>query len=527
MSTSNHNNSTNTNSCPQFTSPTPSLTSWNTNGLRITSPYRLSVRLTSLISNIKTLLANGTDFLLLQEVHATDKHHLQILLPNHLIYLSPLSNSKAGVAIIASKNAAKKYTIEQIPNLPYQLRGYVVAISFKLRSNNDDSSSPPPSSLLINIHMPNTQAGRLAQLKCINSSIKPHDYNYAAGDWNFVDHYKDALPYNASTRKLSAKYEKAWSTFISTFSLREFHQPAHTHYGYDGNSSSRIDRIYGTFSEADATLYTPTCSIQDLPNSIKHHLTQKHNNEPPEQDSISDTNHNPIGAPSDHLPIRLTFNPTNPEHLSPNTAYPTDVVYSKEYRERVYHLLAEYQSSPKYKHTVPHRNAVFKLAVNKAIKAMRKEKRNSFTKEDRLLTAIRALKAFNSNNPKLARDILTTHPSIITSNDNNAAVVQRLKQLINAAHTDTDQSSTTAVNNCLKATQFGGSSSNPPPNGTSAMSDCPEHVTTPSITPPQATPKVQRDETKGLHDYLASTKLKSNYLQRISNSLPNTKNRFS
>ena len=66
---------------------------------------------------------------------------------------------------------------------------------------------------------------------------------------------------------------------------------------------------------------------------------------------------------------------------------------------------------------------------------------------------------------------------------------------------------------------------NPPPNGTSAMSDCPEHVTTPTTTPPQANPQVH--ETNGLHAYLASTKLQSNYLQRISNSLPNTKNRFS
>ena len=78
----------------------------------------------------------------------------------------------------------------------------------------------------------------------------------------------------SSITKSCLHYEREWSTFISTFSLREFHQPAHTHYGYDGNNSSRIDRIYGTFSEADATLYIPTCSIQNLPNSIKHHLTQ-------------------------------------------------------------------------------------------------------------------------------------------------------------------------------------------------------------------------------------------------------------
>ena len=239
--------------------------------------------------------------------------------------------------------------------------------------------------------------------------------------------------------------------------------------------------------------------------------------------------HDTIGAPSDHLPVRLTFNPTNPDHHSPNTTYPTEVVYSKEFRELVYHLLAEYKRSPNYKHTIPHRNTIFKLAVTKAIKTIRKEKRSSFIKEDRLLTAIRALKALNNNDPKLAKNILAAHPSIISSYVNDASAVQQLKQFINSVHATNDHSTLTTVNDCSTATQFGGLPSNPPPNGTSALFERSEHTTTPSTTPPQVSCQAhnKRDEPSGLQEYLASTKLKSNYLQRISSSLPNTKTRFS
>ena len=112
-------------------------------------------------------------------------------------------------------------------------------------------------------------AARLAaQLKAA-AAIPAADYIFAGGDLNFVE---DAADTTGSEHKLPAYAKGAWESFLTHFRLREAAQPLHTYFTISKNlahsHSSRLDRLFHSYSEADLALFQPLAHIPASPYSI-------------------------------------------------------------------------------------------------------------------------------------------------------------------------------------------------------------------------------------------------------------------
>jgi ribonuclease HI/exonuclease III len=454
---------------PHSIFPTFSITTWNINGMHINNPYDLSHRVRILIDNIKSVLYRS-DFLLLQETHTTDLHNLRILLPNYQIFASGLSASKAGVITIANRNISQQYDLSSTPINDSVAQGYILAVYATPKATNltnDDYSN----SLILNCYLHSGDKHKqLAQLKSINK-ITPANFNFAAGDWNFIDNSKDATPYKVKYRKLSEDFSTEWSSFIVNFGLSEFHQPAHTRFSVTGVSSSRIDRIYGTFSDADRAALTPICYTMSLPHSIKEAIIASADYNSLSGALSNDSAESPnFTHPTDHLPVFLSFRPNRCDP-SPSNYYPADLVYSTSFRTAFLQLFSRSKSSAKYQNNPNQELALFKLATRQAMAATKKNSNNS--NQDSVVLAIRTLRAINNNNLILANTLVSQDSTLTHVIDNDDINIGKLKSFI-VNHRSNDK--------------------------------------------PQPPDSSDKD--------LLSKKFKVNYLEQLSQSLPNDKLRF-
>ena len=434
--------------CTHSIFPAFKITTWNVNGLHIKNPYDTSKRVKILISNIV------------------------ILLPNYEIFFSGLTTSKAGVITIASRHISGRFQHNSCPSndrsgFPHKsLAGYALPVYVTPKPDTTNlTSAHHYKSLILNCYLDDkNQQAQVAQLEHL-CSIPTADFNFAAGDWNFINSPTDALPYNHATRKLSEDFSETWTKFVTRFKLTEFHQPAHTRFSVNGSSSSRIDRIYGSFSDAERTAYTPLCFTPTIPHSILDAILDRENT----------TN------PTDHLPVTVHFQANDTKVNSANSTYPPDLIYSPTFRTAFFHLICTYENSVKFRNSVSHRNAVFKLATHRAMSATKKH----WNKDNQtaLVLATRALRAIDNNKQALAATLVSKDPALTHTLASDTQVdLEKLKDFLNN-HQDSYGSA-------------------PAPSPTTS----------------------HHNDT--LQKHLDDKKLKHNYLRQLSNSLPNNKLRF-
>jgi hypothetical protein len=389
------------------------ITTWNINGLKIApASWRTSI----LIKNIKRILKTS-DFLLLQETHLTkhDLPHLNTHLPNHRIFHSGESTNTAGVITIASSKISDCFYLRPCPIDDESANGYLLPVYATHKSLPE--LHEPPTALILNCYLASGNPDlRLAQLSAA-ISVNPAVHNFAGGDWNFIDKVPDAIPYNPDYRKLSDAFKDTWDDFTQKFGLSEFHQPSHTRFDINGSSSARLDRIYGSFSPADSAVFTPICFVSHLPHSITENIFSLHH-------SPSDHTNT---HPTDHLPVTVLFR-RNMSDPTPNNQYPPELVYSETFRTAFLQLFSRYCSSVKFNNSPPHQIAMFKLAASQAMTATRKI--SAPQKIDSLVLAIRALRASARNDHKLAKDLISSNPSLAHMIAEDNVDTEKLKRFI-------------------------------------------------------------------------------------------------
>ena len=196
------------------------------------------------------------------------------------------------------------------------LDGHAIGLKLTTRNNKDLPTTMSKSILLLNVYMytgQNICSKQATQLSHL-TNIQSEDYNYVAGDFNFVESNEDTSnPEGPPTKTF--QWSSCWKNFLAHFRLTELMQPLHTYFhvsnSIDSNSSSRIDRIYSSLSEVDQAninshSYLPftTSSILDF---------YKRNSEySPTQEEIKQLVKTNYG--SDHVPVIGSF--TSIEHKS-------------------------------------------------------------------------------------------------------------------------------------------------------------------------------------------------------------------
>ena len=107
-----------------------------------------------------------------------------------------------------------------------------------------------------------------------NLAYANSDYRFLIGDFNFIDAGIDTSA--DSPNFLPESSRTKWANLLTKLKLKEIHQDDHTYYHISGGTvkSSRIDRIYASFSEADWEMVNPSPRVHPLKNININSLSQ-------------------------------------------------------------------------------------------------------------------------------------------------------------------------------------------------------------------------------------------------------------
>ena len=207
--------------------------------------------------------------------------------------------SRNGVATIVSDHLHELYYIEKVP-LPKALDGRALTLLFRPKGGGSPFS-------FTNLYL---QAGakpgiRAAQVRLLKGHIPVMDFMFFAGDFNFVENKFEDTASHATYYDPSGEFQKDWAGFLSHFNLREIHQPTHTYINHAQSTSSRLDRFYVSYTEADWGAKEPYTYIHTIPHTIlTDHLT---NTDTYTYDTHNDVTGSHRGLASDHFPVGLAF----------------------------------------------------------------------------------------------------------------------------------------------------------------------------------------------------------------------------
>ena len=268
-------------------------------------------------------LANNHDITFFQETNLLDREDRylkKILPPGFSDYYSSLNSTTAGVAIVVSPKIASTHTIAEIP-LPPCLQGYALLLELTPKDG--------ATFYVLNVYFDShSSANRTKQILTLNRALPYMHFLILGGDFNFVeDKHHDTSTHSKHYDSTKA-FAQAWGDFKSKLRLKEVFQRTHTFVSgryLETTVSSRLDRFYISYSEADWATTRPYAYISSIPHSL---LRSKVNydldpNQADNNNTINtvnaDTNSHTTNTksfdftPSDHFPITLAFKPDTAE----------------------------------------------------------------------------------------------------------------------------------------------------------------------------------------------------------------------
>ena len=307
---------------PQLFSLLPfvKIATYNANSLSLNPKSRLGIwRRDNIKKNIQHLAKNN-DIICIQETHLAyaNEHTLSGLLRNWGIVFNNFNKSSNGTLIALSPRILDNYDIFDL-NLGKAAKGRLQVL--RLTPKNPKRHLPLQ---IVNCYFPSGSTDNkksplfdlLLTPDLISSSPK---HSYFVGDFNFIESKSDTTSCSEG-HLLGSKALAKWTDIRRKYNLKEISQPNHTHFSSlsPEGTSTRLDRIYASFSDADLTLYTPTAYLPNLPHSPTNRLPVHNKAKAMKGLSLS----------SDHFAVALNFISTSPNnkrdynlpHWVPNTA---------------------------------------------------------------------------------------------------------------------------------------------------------------------------------------------------------------
>jgi ribonuclease HI/exonuclease III len=275
------------------------------------------------IDTITTLLSTN-HILMIQETHlaTNDERSLAKDFPDHTILYNNGSLGRAGTIIMLHNTLKQTYHIRPRKlDHPAAGRVQVVRLYPKLTREGDAPRNHKSYPIqLINFYLPaHSHNEKRAPLQAL-LQLKRHKqmYTVAMGDFNFVEHPGDHTPLSR-TVLLDHTTERYWSRVLRRFKLSELAQPIHTYYhitsSLESSRSSRIDRIYTSYSQADTCVVHPCAYVPHLQHSKIDDFNKLSASTGPSARRVRATTFS-----TDHLPIAIRFAPPN-NNRPPYRAY--------------------------------------------------------------------------------------------------------------------------------------------------------------------------------------------------------------
>ena len=242
--------------------PHPRITTYNVTSL---SAYAkrgndpTGQRFTKIIITLSILIAS-CDILCLQETKLNEKDQISLKaqFPNQEIYYNNFNRSKAGTVIIINKTVLKNYSVKEITP-PNGAIGYTQLIRLVPKAND---------SLSYNVINTYIDPPKISEITGWLLDQDNGGHTFWCGDFNFSETPLDA-PSPLSKSRLDKAGMDLWGKLKIHFSLTEIYQPDHTQHfitnSKTGCRSSKVDRIYASYSEAEKEILNPKTFIPKTP----------------------------------------------------------------------------------------------------------------------------------------------------------------------------------------------------------------------------------------------------------------------
>ena len=209
-----------------------------------------------------------------------------------------------GVVIIVRREMLLYYTVKQI-KLHASLEGYALALSFSPLNKHGDAPFT-----IVNCYLyTGTERGDHFKVKDdqINhlKAIPPSRHFFMGGDFNFLEKREDTT----STTEYHTHpdyFANTWRQFKEKYGISQIHSDSHTYYKIcstaEKSHSSRLDRIYTSYTEADIEMLGLSLSLPNIPHNILSDF-----NSPWLEDMERNDEENSIISGSDHIPITTQY----------------------------------------------------------------------------------------------------------------------------------------------------------------------------------------------------------------------------
>ena len=165
---------------------------------------------------------------------------------------------------------------------------------------------------IFNFYLPaSTHSAKRAPLLALLQIRRPKEdmCTIVMGDFKFIEQPGDHTPESPALR-LDDLTKRTWDRIVSKFNLTELSQPVHTYYHVTDSltttRTSRIDRIYTSYSDADDSIVHPRAYIPHLPRTKLHDFDRLL--DPDLNKGMGQTPY-ARSFTTDHLPIAIRFAP--------------------------------------------------------------------------------------------------------------------------------------------------------------------------------------------------------------------------
>ena len=202
-------------------------------------------------------LLRTNHILALQETHLgrNDHHALSTHLPNHHIFYNNYKRGQRGTILIVSNKILKHYHYDSQNSKTQHTQGRIQTVTFTPKTN---STHLPFRVINVYLQADDNATALETQLKYIKK-LPSARHTYLLGDFNFIETPTDTSS-TTTGLLISGTNQTLWNRVCEKHLLHEVRQPNHTYHFISSNlelcRSSRIDRIYVSFSSADLTLCT-------------------------------------------------------------------------------------------------------------------------------------------------------------------------------------------------------------------------------------------------------------------------------
>ena len=251
-----------------------------------------------MLLNIKRL-KQQSDIIFIQETHFTLLERAAFDDDEWTTYHSNGDEHK-GVVIIVRLKLLDYYSVLQV-KLHASLQGHALALHFSPIATNGDSPFTAVNCYLYT----GTDRGdhfviKGEQLKHL-TSIPTQRHLFMGGDFNFLEDRADTTS-STEYHTHPEKFATIWHNFKKKYGISQIHSDSHTYYKIckDANKShsSRLDRIYTTYSEADIETLGLSLTLPNIPHNVLGDF-----NSPWLDDMERGDKENDCISGSDHLPI--------------------------------------------------------------------------------------------------------------------------------------------------------------------------------------------------------------------------------